>query len=77
MSNNSFYEFLGVDRDFTPEDLKAAFDEKMIEVRLNAEYENSPERLKNAYETLSNRLDRKIYDMYGERGIHDRLPFKK
>lgn len=65
----SFYDLLGVDREFTQESLKDAFDKKSSIVGSGV----SSERLKKAYETLSNRIDRKIYDIYGEVGLTNKL----
>lgn len=76
-SHGSFYDYLGVDRDFTPETLKNAYDNKIVEARLITENAVDPERLTKAYETLSDRINRKVYDIYGEAGLDNKCLAKK
>ena len=77
----SFYELLEVDLDFTSEILKENYFRKVEELRSNSTNTNNSTLVDNlglAYETLSDPLSRKVYDIYGEKGVDsNRLHCKK
>mmetsp|Transcript_63925 Transcript_63925/g.75678 ORF Transcript_63925/g.75678 Transcript_63925/m.75678 type:complete len:630 (+) Transcript_63925:182-2071(+) len=74
-----FYELLGIERDATPEEIKRAYKRKSLQMHPDKLAQRGQQvtdadqarfqRMKEAYETLSDPHKRETYDTIGERGM--------
>ena len=70
VDNKKFYELLGVDKEATFDQIKKAY--RKLAIKHHPDKGGDPEKFKeitNAYETLSDREKRDLYDKYGEEGV--------
>lgn len=70
VDNSKFYEVLGVEKNATYDQIKKAY--RKLALRAHPDKGGDPEKFKeitNAYETLSDKDKREIYDTHGEEGL--------
>jgi len=70
-----FYEVLGLNKDASSKDIKKAYHKKALENHPDRnpdidEAESNMARISQAYSTLSDKDDRKVYDRWGSKGIY-------
>lgn len=71
-SDNRFYELLGIERNANDADIKKAY--RKLAVKLHPDKGGDEAKFKEvtmAYEVLSNKEKRQVYDEYGEEGLKD------
>jgi DnaJ family protein A protein 2 len=72
VNNTKFYELLGVDKNASMDDIKKAF--RKLALKNHPDRGGDKEKfqeLQNAYEVLSDKEKRDIYDKYGEDGLKE------
>jgi len=70
VDNKKYYDLLGVEKDATFDQIKKAY--RKLALRNHPDKGGDPEIFKditNAYETLSDKDKRELYDQYGEEGV--------
>ena len=69
-----YYQILGISRTATPDDIKRSY--RKLALRYHPDKNKSPEAeekfklIAEAYEVLSDKKKRDIYDQFGEEGLH-------
>ena len=72
VNNTKYYELLGVDKNASMDDIKKAF--RKLALKNHPDRGGDKEKfqeLQNAYEVLSDKEKRDIYDKYGEDGLKE------
>jgi DnaJ family protein A protein 2 len=70
VDNKKYYDLLGVDKNATYDQIKKAY--RKLAIKHHPDKGGDPEKFKeitNAYETLSDKDKRELYDQYGEEGV--------
>ena len=70
VDNKKYYDLLGVDKDASFDQIKKAYRKKAL--KEHPDKGGDPDKFKeitNAYETLSDKDKRELYDQYGEEGV--------
>ena len=72
VNNTKYYELLGVDKNASMDDIKKSF--RKLALKNHPDRGGDKEKfqeLQNAYEVLSDKEKRDIYDKYGEEGLKE------
>ena len=79
MAKKDFYNVLGVERDATPEQIKAAYRKLVMkfhpDVNKDSDATQKMTEINEAYDTLSDPKKKQMYDMYGEAGVNNQQGF--